>query len=101
MALFCATIKRDTVYLLGFPFLTHVHFFSSEISLVCRLKYPYSFFSHFCFQVVFFSVVPRVVCIVSGRCNQFSSAFFYGVFESYRCIKAIFSAVKSSSFFFS
>ena len=37
-----------------FPFLCHVLVFSSEISRICRLKYPYSCFSsHFGFLIVF------------------------------------------------
>ena len=41
-------------FLSSFPFLSHVQVFSCEISLVCRLKYPYSCFSsHFCFLVIF------------------------------------------------
>ena len=38
MALFCAAIWRDSVFLLRFPFLSHVHTFSEEIPLVSRLK---------------------------------------------------------------
>ena len=40
MALFCAVIRRDSVSLLRFPFLSHVHIFSFEMSLVSRLKRP-------------------------------------------------------------
>ena len=47
------------------------------------------------------SADPRVVSIVSGSCNQSSSALFYVVFKSlYRCINAVFNAGKSSSYFF-
>ena len=53
MVLFCATIRKDSVLLLRFPFLSHVKVFSCENSLVCRLKCPYSCFSsHFCFLVI-------------------------------------------------
>ena len=39
--------------MLKFPFLRHVKVFSCEISLVCRLKYPYNCCSsHFCFLVI-------------------------------------------------
>ena len=52
MGLCCA--RRDSVSLLRFPLLSHVHVFSCEISLVCRLKCPYSCFSsHFCFLLIF------------------------------------------------
>ena len=48
------TIRRDSIYLQWFPFCSHVHFFSWEILLACRFKYPYSCFSsHFCFLVIF------------------------------------------------
>ena len=53
MALFWAAMRRDSISLLQFPFLSHVHVFSFEISLVCRLKYPYSCFpSYFSFRVI-------------------------------------------------
>ena len=55
MALFCAVIKRDSVSLSRFPFLSHIHVFSSEM-FIGRLKRPWSCFSsHFCFLVI---VVP-------------------------------------------
>ena len=60
-ALFCAAIRRDSVSLLKFPFLTHVHVFSCEMSLVNRLKLPQKCFSsHFCFLVI---VVPLVLVL--------------------------------------
>ena len=50
MALFCAAIRRDSVFLLRFPFLNHIQVFSCEILLICHLKCLYSCFSsHFCF----------------------------------------------------
>ena len=53
MALFCAAIRRDSVYILRFPFLSHVQVFSCEILFVCRLKCPYNCFSyHFFFLVI-------------------------------------------------
>ena len=52
------------------------------------MKCSYSFFSsHFCF------LDACVVCIVSGGCNQTSSALLYVVFESlYRCIDTFLNA---------
>ena len=38
MTLFCAAIRRDSVFLLRFPFLSHVQVFSCEILLIRRLK---------------------------------------------------------------
>ena len=53
MALFCATVRRDSVSLLRFPFLSHIQVFFYEMSLVYRSKYSYSFFSsHFCFLAI-------------------------------------------------
>ena len=54
MVLVYAIIRKDSVSLLRFPFLSHVQVFSREISLVYHLNYPYSCFSsHFCFPVIF------------------------------------------------
>ena len=39
MALFCAAIRRDSVPLLKFPILSHVHVFLCEM-FISRLKYP-------------------------------------------------------------
>ena len=43
MALFCAAIRRDSVSLLKFLILCYDQVFLCEITLACRLKYPYSF----------------------------------------------------------
>ena len=40
MALFCAAIRRDSVSLLRFPFISYVHIFSCEMLLVSHLKCP-------------------------------------------------------------
>ena len=40
MALFWAAIRRGSVSFLRFPFLSHAHVFSCEMSLVSRLKRP-------------------------------------------------------------
>ena len=53
MALICAAIRRDSVSLLKFPFLSHVQVLSSGILFISRLKRPQSCFpSHFCFLVI-------------------------------------------------
>ena len=53
MVLFCAAIRRDSVSLLRFPFLSHVYVFSCAMLLISRLKRPWSCFSfHFCFLVI-------------------------------------------------
>ena len=40
MALFHAAIRKDSISLLRFPFLSHVKVFLSAISTVCPKKYP-------------------------------------------------------------
>ena len=40
MAVFCTAMRRNSVSLLGFPFLSHDHVFSCEMLLVSRLKHP-------------------------------------------------------------
>ena len=101
MALFCAAIRRDSVSLLRFPFLRHVHVLSCEISLISHLNvHRFVFFT--LFYCYFCSAKPRVVIIVSGGCNQSSSTLFYIVFWSlYRCVNAVFNAGKSASSVFS
>ena len=53
MALFCVAIRKDSVYLLRFRFLSHIQVFSYEITLASRLKRPQSCLSpYFCFLVI-------------------------------------------------
>ena len=82
----------------GFPFLNHHQVFSCELSLVCRLKYPYSC----CFYPFLIRSHHCVVCIVFGRCNYSFFIVFNVLLESlYWCSYTIFNACESSSFFFS
>ena len=98
MALFCATFRRYSVFLLSFRFLSHIHVFSCEILLICRLKCPYSCSSFIFIFLLFCSF--DAYSIVSGGGNQCSSALFYVVvLLFYRCIDVIFNAGKSFSFF--
>ena len=70
MALFCAAIRRDSVSLLRFRFLSLVQVFSCEI-LLSRLKCSLSCFSsRFCFLVivillVFVLSVSFLVAVIS------------------------------------
>ena len=84
MALFCAVVRRDSVSLLRFSFLCHVHVFSWKISFVCLwLEMCIQlFFFLFLFPGYFGSVGACVVCIVSGGCNQSSQPLFYVIFWS-------------------
>ena len=68
MALFCATIRRDSVSLLKFPYLRHVHVFSWVMSFVSSYKRPWCCFSsHFCFLliVILFVFVLSVLFLVA------------------------------------
>ena len=51
MAFFCVVIRRNSVSLLLFPFLSHVQVFSCEISLVFRLFFLPLLFSIYCYSV--------------------------------------------------
>ena len=95
MALFCAAIRRNSVTLFRFPFLSHVQLFSCEISL-CRLKYPYSCFS---FHAYFLVIVISLIIVLFLFAVI---ALFYVVFESsYRCIGPLLNACEPASSFFS
>ena len=61
MALFCAAVRKDSVFLLGFHFLSYVQVFSYVISFVCRLKYPYNCFS---FHLYFLVIVILLMLVV-------------------------------------
>ena len=94
MALFCPVIRKDSVSLLRFPFLS---FASLSLQVSIQL-----FFFPFLFSGYFCSVDECVVNIVSVGCNQSFFALFYVVFELlYRCIDGIFNAGESCSSFFS
>ena len=72
-----------------FPVLSHVQVlvFSCEISLVCRLKCPYSCFSsHFCFLVIFALLMFVLSMLFLVAVISFPPRFFYGVFTP--CINA-------------
>ena len=61
--LVCAAIRRDSVSILNFPFLSQVQVFSCEM-FISRLERPYSWFSsHFCFLVIV--IVLSIVLSVS------------------------------------
>ena len=78
-----AAIRRDSVSLLKFPFLSHVKVFSSEMLFISRLKRPKSCFSsHFCFLVIVILFVHHVVSIVSDGHNQSTFVLFYVILES-------------------
>ena len=65
MALFCAAIRRDSVSLLKFAFLSHVQVLSCEMLFISRLKRPWSCFSsHFFFFLVFVILLSIVLLLL-------------------------------------
>ena len=69
MALFCAAIRRDSVSLLKFPFLSHVQVLSCEMLFINRLKRPWSCFpSHFCFLV--FVILNIIIIIIYNDVSE-------------------------------
>ena len=78
MVLSCAAIKRYSVSLLRFPFLSQVQVFWCEMLFMSRLNaHLVVFFSLFLFPSCSHSFVYGVVNIVSNGCNQSSFVFFY------------------------
>ena len=77
MALYYATIRRESISLLKFPFLSYVQVFLCEMSSVCLLKYLYSyFFFHFLFPCHFCFVGLDVASAVS---SHFNNSFLYSL----------------------
>ena len=83
MAFICAAIRRDSVSLFMFLFLSHIQVFSCEISLVCRLIYSCTCFSfHFYFLVIVVLLmlvlsVSILVAIISPSLFLFIDAIFH------------------------
>ena len=91
-----------------FLFLNHVLIFSDAISLVCRLKYPFIYFSfNVCFQNFWFIVFlfdPELILLILLLPAAVISLciFLYSLFESLNYyIYVILNTVESSSYFFS
>ena len=67
-ALFCAAINKNSVSFFRFPLCSHVQVISCAMSLVCCLKYLYSYFSsHFCFLdvLLFIFIFLEVILVFS------------------------------------
>ena len=61
----CAAIRRDSVSLLKFPFLSHVQLFSCEMLLISRLNHPQCCFPlHFCFLVIVILLSIVLLCCI-------------------------------------
>ena len=82
MAFFCATIRRDSVSLLRFPFFRNVQVFSCEISLVCHSCFSF----HFRFLVIFFCWYFCCLYCFWSLLSIFFRVFF--MLSSSRCIDA-------------
>ena len=77
MALFSAAIRRDCLFLLRFFFLRHVQFFSCEILLIFRLKYPNSWFSfHFYFLIIAVHLIIALFVLFLVAVISLSLLFF-------------------------
>ena len=84
-ALSCATIRRDSVSLLKFPFLSHVQVLSCADIVYLSFKTPIELFSFpFLFSSYCHSIVNRVISIVSDGCNEPSTVYSLRVVVSMR-----------------
>ena len=87
MVLFCAAIRRDSVSLLKFSFLSHVQVFSSGMLLFSRLNRPWSCFSsYFYFLVIVILLV--FVLSVSFLVAVISPPPCFSMWSSSHCIDA-------------
>ena len=87
MALSCAAIRRDSVSLLRFPFLSQVQVFWCEMLFIRRLKQPESCFPpHFCYLVVV--ILSFIVLSVSTLMVVISPRSCFSMLPSSRCMDA-------------
>ena len=87
MALFCAAIRRHSVSLLKFLFLSHVQVLSCEMLFISRLNRPQSCFpSHFCFLVIV--ILLSIVLSVSFLMAVISPPSCFCIQSLSRCIDA-------------
>ena len=104
MLLFCTAISRDSVSLFRCPLRSHFQVFLGAISVVFRLRYPYScFYSYFCFLVfdVFLFVIILFMLLLAVVIISSFTLFNVFLESRYCCIYARPNASKSSSSFFS
>ena len=87
MALSCAAVRRDSVSLIKFPFLSQVPVFWCEMLFIGRLKRPESCFpSHLCFLVVV--TLSSIVLSVSFLMVVISLHSYFSMLSSSRCMDA-------------
>ena len=99
MALFCVIMKIYSVSHLRCPFRSHFDVFLSEISPVCCLKYPYSYFSsHFSFLVIVL-LIPMLSGLFLVAVISLSLLFLCNPRADLSIFDAIFNAGESSSCF--
>ena len=100
IVLFCAAIRRDSVSILRFFFLSHDQVFLCDILLVCRLKCPCSCFSyHFCFMAIL--ALLMLVLSILFLITVINLLLQFLMKSSSLCIDAIFNVCKSPSSFYS
>ena len=74
IALFFAAIRRDSVSLLEFSFLSHVQLLRCEMLFISRSQRPWSCFpSHFCFLVIV--ILLSFVLPIASLCYWFMGDF--------------------------
>ena len=87
MTLFFASIRRDSVSLLKFAFLSHVEVFSCKVLFISRLKRPKSrFSSKSCFLVIV--ILMSIMLSVSFLMAVMSPPSCFSMLSSSRCIDA-------------
>ena len=72
MALFCTAVWWDSVSVVNFPFLSHIHVFLCEMSLVSLLKHPQRCFRFlFCFLIisVLLVLMLSVFYLIAFQCS--------------------------------
>ena len=81
MALFWTAIRKDSVSLLRLPFLSHVHVFSWEMSLVSRIKihtvvflsiFAYGYFRSIDLHIIIIIIIIIIILV-----------FLFSVFMSF------------------
>ena len=85
MATFCTAIRRDSVSLLRFPFLSQFHIFSREMWLVSYLKPPKSFSSQLRFLIMVILLILALVLLLVAVISLHPR---FSMLSSGLCIKA-------------
>ena len=92
------TVLFRSVSLKRFPFLNHIQVTSCEISPVCCLKYPYSYFILFLFSSLYCFLLDLVMPLLLQVAVISLSRFFLCIFESSSIDASTQSSMISKSF---